>query len=113
MSSPLQHYIPRFVLKRFGRGNTHQVHVFDKSAGKSFSGAAHRLAAERKLYDFQFKGVPMSLEESLGELESETAKCVEAILGRGRLSVREPEVIEERGQLSVFLRCRWCGPPGR
>jgi hypothetical protein len=103
MSSPLQHYVPRFVLKRFGRGNTYQVHVFDKSAGKSFSGAAHKLAAERKLYDFQFKGVPMSVEESLGELESETAKCVETILGRGRLSVREPEVIEERGAIIRFL----------
>jgi hypothetical protein len=39
MSSPLQHYVPHFMLKRFGRGKTHQIHVFDKTTGKTFSRA--------------------------------------------------------------------------
>src|SRR5258705_9702207 len=103
MSSPLQHYVPLFLLKRFGRGNTHQVYVFDKRTGKSFSGAANKLAAERKLYDFQFKDVPVTLEPSLAELESESAQCVEAILRRGRLARKEPEIIQERSTIIRFL----------
>jgi hypothetical protein len=103
MSSPLHHYIPQFLLRRFGRGKTHQIHVFDKRTGKSFSGATNKLAAERKLYDFDFKGFPLTLEPSLAGLESETARCVEAILGRRRLAVKEPEIVEERGTLIRFI----------
>jgi hypothetical protein len=63
--------------------------------------------------EFEFKGVPMSLEESLGKLESLTAKCVEAILGRGRLSVRKPEVIEEGGVIIRFLAVQMVRTVGR
>lgn len=104
MSSPLHHYVPHFLLRRFGRGGkTHQIHVYDKWTGKKFSSPANKLAAERKLYDFQFKGIPMTLEPSLAGLESETAQRVEAILLRGRLAMKEPEVIQERSTLARFL----------
>jgi hypothetical protein len=108
MSSPLQHYVPHFMLKRFGRGKTHQVHVFDKSTGMSFSRAANQLAAERKFYDFEFLGFPMSLEQSLAELESEAAQCIETILQRGQLAVEEPEIIEERPLSFASWQCSWC-----
>jgi hypothetical protein len=103
MSSPLHHYVPQFVLRRFGRGKTHQIFVFDKLTRKTFSGAANKLAAERRLYDFEFKDFPLTLEPSLAALESETAKCVDAILRRGHLAVAEPEIVEERGTIIRFL----------
>jgi hypothetical protein len=112
MSSPLQHYVPHFVLKRFGRGNTNQIYAFDKSTGKTFSGAANKLAAERKFYDFEFMGVSVSLEQSLGELESKTAQCVESILQRGRLATQGPDLIEERSTIIRFLAVQLVRTPG-
>src|ERR1700687_4976842 len=104
MSSPLHPYVQQFWLRCFGRGKTHQViNVFDKRTGNSFLGAVNKLAAERRFYDFQFKGMPMTLESSLAELESETAQCVKTILEKGRLAVKEPEVIQERGTIIRFL----------
>jgi hypothetical protein len=103
MSSPLHHYVPQFLLKRFGRGKTHQIFVFDKQTGKTFSGAANKLAAERKFYDFEFKGVPLTMEPALAELESEMAKCAEAILKLGRLAVKEPTLFQERNTITHFL----------
>jgi hypothetical protein len=54
MSAQLQHYVPQFLPRRFGRGKTSRIHVFDKGAGKKFSGPANKLAAKREFYDFEF-----------------------------------------------------------
>jgi hypothetical protein len=66
------------------------MYVFDKQTGKSFTTGASRVAAEWDFYNFEFKGFPLSLEQSLSELESEAAACTERILQQGRLSVSEP-----------------------
>jgi Protein of unknown function (DUF4238) len=100
------------LLKRFEHGNTHQVYAFDKSTGKTFSGAANKLAAERKFYDFEFMGVPASLEQSVGALESKTAQWVEAILQRGRLATQGPDLIEERSTIIRFLAVQLVRTPG-
>jgi hypothetical protein len=63
-----------------------------KSTRQFFSSAANKLAAERKLYDFEFMCTPMTLETIVAELKSETAQCVAAILKRGRLVVQHQQV---------------------
>jgi Protein of unknown function (DUF4238) len=105
MSSPLQHYVPQFLLSHFGHGEKRRrIYVFDKSNRGEFPGAVKKLAAERKFYDFRFKGVPLTLEPSLAELESETAQCVKVILEKGRLStLTEPGAVQERGTIIRFL----------
>jgi Protein of unknown function (DUF4238) len=77
--------------------------VFNKQTGKSFTTGASRIAAEWDLYDFEFKGFPMSLEKSLSELESEAAWCIKKLLERGRLDMSQPEIIAERSALVRFL----------
>lgn len=103
MPSSRQHYVPQFVLERFGHESSGDIHVFDKQTGKSFTTGASRIAAEWDLYDFEFKGFPMSLEKSLSELESEAAWCIKKLLERGRLAMSESEIIAERSALIRFL----------
>jgi hypothetical protein len=91
------------VLERFGHEDTGDIYVFDKQTGKSFTTGASRVAAEWDFYNFEFKGFPLSLEQSLSELESEVAACTEEILQQGRLSVSEPQIITERSALVRFL----------
>ncbi|MDO8777617.1 MAG: hypothetical protein Q7K57_54660 [Burkholderiaceae bacterium] len=33
MSDPLQHYVPKFMLRRFSSGKKDLVHAYDKAAG--------------------------------------------------------------------------------
>ena len=103
MSSSRQHYVPQFVLERFGHEDTGDIYVFDKQTGNSFTTGASRVAAEWDFYNFEFKGFPLSLEQSLSELESEVAACTEEILQQRRLSVSEPQIITERSALARFL----------
>lgn len=66
MTQQLQHYVPRFLLRKYGSGKKHYVHIFDKQTGKTFKLAADNkalipVAAERGMYDFEFMGVPSSM----------------------------------------------------
>jgi hypothetical protein len=103
MSSSRQHYVPQFLLERFGQETSGDIHVFNKQTGKSFTTGASRIAAEWDLYDFEFKGVPMSLEKSLSKLESEAAWSIKKLLERRRLAMSEEEIIAERAALVRFL----------
>lgn len=98
--SQLQHYVPRFLLRRFGVGKKKRLHVFDKHTGRRFASAARNLAAERSLYDFEFRGTKLTLEPGLAELESRAARHIERIVKDKRLHVMEHE---ERGELARFL----------
>lgn len=80
-SSPtLQHYVPRFLLKRFGFGKKHHVWVYDKQTDRVFQASTGRIAAERGLYDFEFQGVPMTMEPSLAELEAKAAAIIKRLV---------------------------------
>jgi Protein of unknown function (DUF4238) len=103
MSSSRQHYVPQFLLERFGHQTSGDIYVFNKQTGKSFTTGASRIAVEWDLYDFEFKGFPMSLEKSLSELESEAAWCIKNLLERGRLDMSEPAIVAERSALVRFL----------
>jgi hypothetical protein len=117
-----QHFVPQFLLRRFGSGKKHHVHVFDKRTLKSWRAPVERVAAERGYYnvpdsikqrfvehlrlqgDEQLasvaKGATLSLEQALGRVESAAAKVVERV-------VRDESVagltLDDRTVLALFV----------
>jgi hypothetical protein len=98
--SQLHHYVPRFLLRRFGAGKKEHVHAFDKSNGGVFSRAAGKLAANRDFYDFEFMGKPMTVEPALADVEAKAGKHIARIIKERRLRPFDPE---ERGDIAQFL----------
>lgn len=96
----LHHYVPRFILRRFGRGKNDQVHTYDKSAGVAFSRAAGKLAATYDYYHFEFMGEAMSVEPLLGNIEALAGKHIARIVKDRCLNVDDPL---ERGALARFF----------
>lgn len=85
MSEPLQHYVPKFMLRRFSAGARELVYAFDKHEDKAFAFSTSKksklgVAAERAMYDFEFQGVPMTLEPTLSHLESRAAEASAKII---------------------------------
>lgn len=104
MSNKLQHYIPRFILRRFGDGDG-WLHAIDKHTGNRFRVRASKdskldVAAECGMYDFKFLDTPLTLEPALAKLESRAASVVKRIMQDGTL---HPADSEERAVLSHFL----------
>ena len=105
MTQQLQHYVPRFLLRQFGSGKKDYVHIYDKQKGKTFKLSAGNkgmipVAAERGMYDFEFVGVPVSMEQGLSQQEAKAAQHIARIVKDGRLHPEDPM---ERGTLAVFL----------
>lgn len=96
----LHHYVPRFLLRRFGTGKKDHVHVFDKHKGAVFKRAANKLAAENGLYDFEFQGYSLTIEPSLADLESRAATHIRNIVDERQLHPMDPV---ERGELARFF----------
>lgn len=79
-SATLQHYVPRFLLRRFGVGKKDHVWVYDKRADRAFQASTKRVAAEHGLYDFEFQGVPMTYEPGLAGLETKAAAVTKRVV---------------------------------
>jgi len=105
MSEPLQHYVPKFVLRRFSSGERELVHAFDKQQDKIFAFSTSKkskvgVAAERAIYDFEFQGVPMTLEPALSSLEARAAEATARVIAAQALP---PDWHEERAVLASFM----------
>lgn len=105
MPDQLQHYVPRFLLRRFGQGNKGHVWVLDKHTGKRFSFSPSKkskiaVAAEYGMYDFEFMGESVTVEPGLANLESKAAKFIERLILEKTLSQTDPG---ERATLASFL----------
>lgn len=105
MSEPLQHYVPKFMLRRFSSGGRELVHAFDKHQDKIFAFSTSKkskvgVAAERAIYDFDFQGVPMTLEPSLSSLETKAAEVTAKIIAAQALP---PAWQEEKAILASFM----------
>jgi hypothetical protein len=95
----VQHYVPQFLLRNFGRGKKDQLWVFDKTTGRSFFTNAKNVASESRFYDFEVDAETISLEPILTKVESDAKRVIEKILDADSLGTLSQE---ERGQLSVF-----------
>ncbi|HEX5093749.1 MAG TPA: DUF4238 domain-containing protein [Burkholderiales bacterium] len=104
MAEQLQHYVPRFLLRRFGH-DRELLYVMDKHTGRQFQISTSRrssveIAAERGMYDFEFMGTPMTLEPALAALEAGAASMIERIVRDRTLDHSRPQ---ERATLAGFL----------
>ena len=75
-----QHFIPRFLLKRFSGGKKKQVWVFDKTTGTKFRTNPANIAAERDLYNIELGRYVATVELSLAKLESTWAAILKNTL---------------------------------
>jgi hypothetical protein len=95
----VQHYVPQFLLKNFGRGKKDQLWVFDKVSGRSFFTNVKNVASETRFYDFEVDGKTVSLEPILTKIESAAKHVIQKILNEDTLrSLNEVE----RTQMAVF-----------
>lgn len=105
MSEPLQHYVPKFMLRRFSSGRQELVHAFDKHQDKIFAFSTSKkskvgVAAERAIYDFEFQGVSMTLEPALSNLETKAAEVTARVIAAKALP---PTWHEEKAILASFM----------
>lgn len=106
----LQHYVPRFLLRRFGRGKKDQLHTYDKSTGTAFSRAACKLAAQYDYYDFEFMGEAMTVEPGLADVEAKAGAHIARIVKERRLNLADPV---ERGELARFFAVQLVRTPAQ
>lgn len=95
----VQHYVPQFLLRNFGRGKKDQLWVFDKSDGRSFFTNAKNVASESRFYNFEVDEQTVSLEPMLTKIESAAKHVVEKILDSDSLGVLDEE---DRANLAIF-----------
>src|SRR4051812_36524857 len=105
----VQHYVPQFLLRNFGTGKKHKVHVLDKQTGKTFATNVRNAAAESRFYDFQLNGQDLTIEAMLSKIEAEAKPIIQSILDADSLTQLSPE---ERAKLSIFMavqltRSKW------
>lgn len=107
-TTQLQHYVPKFLLRRFGSGKKDRLFVFDKHTDTSFSRAASKLAAKNNFYDFDFMGEPVTIEPMLAHVESKAGEHIARIVKDCRLNVNDSE---ERGELAAFFAIQMVRTP--
>lgn len=105
MSEPLQHYVPKFMLRRFSSGGRELVYAFDKHLDKIFAFSTSKkskvgVVAERAIYDFEFQGVPLTLEPALSSLETKAAEVTARVIAD---QVLPPAWHEEKAILASFM----------
>lgn len=82
-----QHYVPQVYLKRFTiPGDTLQVHVLDKPAGRLFISNTRNIASERYFYDVPGE---QPSERALAELETAIDPVLGKLIGFGNGDIPE------------------------
>jgi hypothetical protein len=76
--SELQHYVPQLLLRLHlnnptAKKGTEHVWCFDKLTDSVFSPNIANILAEKRLYEIEFDGQVINLEESLSEIENTVA----------------------------------------
>lgn len=87
----VQHYVPKFILKKFCGGKKPQLWVYDKHHGRSFKANVNRIAAESGFYDFELGEMPVTLEQSLSALEARAAPIFKEIDRAGNIAFLDDE----------------------
>lgn len=79
MGQQNQHYVPRFLLRRFASNNEH-IFVYDKSNDRQFRTNIANIASEKSFYDYDVDEEQFSIEPDLSDFESKSAPILNAIL---------------------------------
>jgi hypothetical protein len=100
-----QHYVPRFLLKRFADGNKKSPHiwVYDKGNREPYFCPIRKVATEEGYYRFTREdGTEVDLEGLLERVDSEGARVVAATIASQRL----PSNASDRKWMAVFVTCQ-------
>jgi hypothetical protein len=96
----IQHYVPQFLLSNFAHGKKPQIYVYDKQTEVSYRTNIRNVAAESDLYNLEWRNIILTLEPSLGDLETNASKVIKTI-------VREESIhglsLTEKVLISVFV----------
>ena len=102
-----QHYVPRFILKRFTE-RKEQIWVFDKKTKRKFRTNVKNVAAESGFYDFDFKDYEVTVEPSLGGIEGNVSAILKRIIRGESIAIISDE---ERSVLSNFFALQFVRTP--
>jgi hypothetical protein len=101
-----QHYVPRFILKRFTERKD-QIWVFDKQKHLKFKTNIKNIGAETGFYDFKFKEYEATFEPSLGEIEGNVSSIIKKITREESIAIPS----NERIALSNFFALQFVRTP--
>lgn len=99
-TAKVQHYVPQFLLRKFGNGKKNQVWVYDKSSARSFLSNTKNVASESRFYNFEYGGQILSLEPWLADLEGQAQSVIKFILEVDSVSTLADE---QKQVLASFL----------
>jgi Protein of unknown function (DUF4238) len=102
------HYVPQFLLRNFAASNGSQIHAFDKTNGKSYCTNIANVAAENRLYEFEFEGMIATAEPSLADFESKVSPVVRKVLENDNLGCLG---VEEAFLLGAFVAMQFVRSP--
>lgn len=100
MLPKVQHYVPRFLLRRFANAEDDNVYVFDKWEELEFPARPKRIAAVNAFYDLKIPEGVITLEPALADLETKVAEITDSIVQEESLAHLGEE---ERHTLAVFV----------
>lgn len=75
-----QHYVPRFILKRFTTDEKEQIWVYDKLEKKKFQTNIKNIASETGFYNIKIENSTFSVEPALGQIEDLNANIIKKII---------------------------------
>lgn len=103
-----QHYVPQFLLKRFGTGkkNREKIWVLDKLTGKVFQSSVKDVGHENNFYEHEHLQLN-AIENLLGNTECYAANLISRISKHGRLFRGKFEIVG----LSYFLAIQMLRSP--
>lgn len=105
----VQHYVPHFLLKRWGAGKKEHVHAFEKASGRTWAAKAKSLARESRFYDLDIHGQTLTLEPGLADLEAETSGSFRRLVeAEDFASITSDDV----GRIAIFLSVQFVRTPG-
>lgn len=96
----IQHYVPRFLLRNFTKGDKQQIWVYDKQTRKSYRTNIKNVAAENGFYDLEIEDISITLEPHLGRLETNSSKLISRVIEDGSIAWLS---ITDRIVLSAFI----------
>ena len=99
-----QHYIPRFLLKRFAKRKKKnpQLWVYDKQTSNIFLSSINDIGHQNNFYEYHDDENHIELEASLMKIDSAAANIINQILKSEKLILSE----HERNVLTFFIACQ-------
>jgi len=98
-----QHYVPRFILKKFSSGKKPKIWAFDKSNDKVFQTNIKNIASEKGFYEFEIpeakSSEKVSMEKHLSSVETMASSAFKKICSNKNLK----DLSKEHGSIMMLF----------